>query len=235
MTVLAFLIVSAASLPFEPDSESPKCSIQVRFGGPSPDVMYVHAVATGTRTFVTVDEDVGGRDRVLPDSAVAFELRVIQAMGGGEPPVPGDVIMVTPWDYRADCSRRAWDGPWIEADEEAVLTVRGGTLQEDESHYHVLGGLAAFPQGWWHAVHGGTYPDRGPGENWMSPGQFFGLLEALPSLDGLHRNDLRDAHERVIGVLQGGPASWSTMYPGTEILRTSENVLSVGQGADTQR
>jgi hypothetical protein len=140
--MLSFALLFLLSIPTTPyaGDENARCSLRVLWGGPSEEVMYVRAIATGNRIMEAVGEEVPLGRQPRPDSALAFELRVVESAGGVEAPAPGDLIRVTPWDYVADCSWRTWEGPWIAEDEETILTIRGSVLQDGGGHANVLGG-----------------------------------------------------------------------------------------------
>lgn len=220
-------------LPFFTDGSADlRCSMRGLFGGPSKEVMHLHAVATGSTDLVPVPETLPSIDivpvpealaragEILPETARAFEFRVVQAAGGSDAPAAGDRIMVIPWDYDVDCSRSAWGGPWIGPGDETVLTLQRHAAPEVGGVFHVFGRVAAFPQGSWHLSH--ATRGRLVAPDWMSPGEAFELFASLPALD--FTGDLeawRDANARVVDAVQAGPARWAQLYPGSELLRSA--------------
>lgn len=223
---------AAASGPFSTDgSADPRCSMRALFGGPSEAVMHLHAVATGATHLVPVPEALARTGEMLPEEALAFELQVVEAAGGSGAPAAGDRIMVIPWGYEVDCSRSAWEGPWIEPGDETVVTLHRDAAPEVDGAFHVFGRVAAFPQGSWHRSHatrgGLVSPD------WMSPGEAFQFFASLPAVD-FTAQDLeawRDANARVVDIVEAGPARWAELYPGTEILRSAR---AAAQGSEDE-
>jgi hypothetical protein len=212
-----------------------RCSLPVFFGGPYEDVIYVHALATGTARTVAVGADFpfrGGSDSEdaphrgnVPDSSQAFEFRVIASAGGAATPAVGDLIRVVPWGYSEDCSPQAWtQGSWIDKDEEVVLTFAGASATPSLGAFHVRGAVAAYPQGAWHRVRGGTHPEPGPGAHWMSAEEFFRLMITLPPRRATERAEVRGEHQRMIQTIESSP--WDHLYPASELLRMSHGVLA---------
>jgi hypothetical protein len=211
-----------------------RCSLRVFFGGPYEEVMYVHAVATGMSQTIAAGADLPlrpwsesadpVRHQTVPDSSRAFEFRVLASAGGKDTPDVGDLIRVVPWEYLADCSPRAWSrGDWIDEGEEVVLTLAGASATPSMGLFHVRGAVAAYPQGEWHRVGGGTHPEPGPAEHWMSAGDFFRLTISLPPRRATERAGVRDEHGQMIRAIEGSP--WSHLYPATAMLRRSQNAL----------
>jgi hypothetical protein len=234
------LLMSLAATVADLSDGDARCSYLVRFGGPDPETMYVHAVATGERQTVSPDADAqswlgrfsGGEG--LPDSVVAFELRVERAAGGTVELSPGDLILVTPWAYRPDCSPVRWRDEWIEPGEETLLTLAGGRTVGDTFHFDIRGSHYAYPQGGGHRTRGEARSTSGP--PWMSVGEFFDLLIVLPPageffeplmpllpLEG-ERWRIDAYYERVIEVIESGPNEWEWTYPASRILREARGM-----------
>lgn len=213
-------------------AEEVRCSPNVLVGGPSEEILFVHAVATGERRALQVPEASAQRGEALPDSAVAFEFRVIGAEGGSRPPAGGDLILVTPWSYDAACLRMPWEGGWVEPEEETVLTIwegwgGSGGLRE----FHVRGRVGAYPQGSWHWIRGRTYREPGPGPDWLTAAEYFELVSALPAFWPSDPAARFDAAARAVEILESSAAAWSERYPGTELFRQARWQVSRGVGA----
>lgn len=264
--VLALAAV-AASGPPAADADL-RCRFDTRLYGPSSFETYVRAEATGARVRVPVPDPhpthplLGDPEmerhlppEVLaysaPDSAEAWEFRVlgVAAHAGADTdalPVPGDLLLVAPWEYDSGCAPQAWEGGWIGAGEETVLTLPYAALGNGETALHVRGGHAAYPQGWVHlslerdseeiraaiaGLTGEAFSEyfnsipRSVPEGALAPAEFLDLVSRLPArIPGGgpgYAAEFADGWVRALEVAAteaGSPGNWWERYPVTRIL-----------------
>ena len=157
----------------------------------------------------------------LPDSVievVAHRFEVVQASQSSLAPGAEASFLVVPWAYDPSCARALWkDSSWVPSGVEVVFLL--GPRRDagaSEPVFDVLGLHSPYPYG--SLLASRSRVERSDDlREWLTPREYFDLVSALPVVrrpDQFARDG--DEAQRVFGE---GPVRWSTVFPGSEILR----------------
>jgi hypothetical protein len=186
----------------------------------------VLAVATGAWIPVPTDaHDLLGDFAFLPpyatDDTEGQVFRVLKSESGREVANAQGRFVAVPWTVGCGCADEGWDQPdWVPAGDTVTFLLsrtRKRVPWDGPPVYDVLGWHQPYPSGdfipYWRL-------GREEPQDWLSPQEFFELLELLPA-DGAFRLDPSSSRQAVEEWVAGHPDR-AQAYPVPTILRTLE-------------